>query len=345
MSHELIRLTSRLLSVAAAGLLLGTTSGCLVASETESAADLGEVASPIFGGTAATKDELFSTVALRRLGDDDYICTGTLIAPSVVVTAAHCLTDEDPMTGEIIIRYDPMEMTVVAGALDARAATEDQRFAITKIVLHPKYTGSSKVGMDGLGEDNDIAIMLLQQPLTSLPSVPVLSLDQFKSNLSQGKLVTITGYGFHDAAAVVDGVLYLAQVPYQRHNATEILVGTQGSPKICEGDSGGPIYISVEGTLYDTGVASRDALIAGGKCVSGDARYALLPAYESFLRDAAAGAYPPPRSSSSDSSGLPNCTCKIEGAPASSWPGLWLGLGIALFLARRRRATTARTSW
>jgi secreted trypsin-like serine protease len=344
MSRELMHPGFRLVSVAAVGLLLATTSGCLVATETETEGDLGEVASPIFDGTAATKDEIFSTVALRRLGHDDYMCTGTLIAPSVVVTAAHCLTDEDQITGEIIIRYDPMEMTVVAGALDARVATEDQRFAITKIVPHPKYTGSSKVGMDGLGEDNDIAILLLQQPLTSLPSVPVLSLDQFKSNLSQGKLVTIPGYGFHDAAAVADGQLYLAQAPYQRHNATEILVGVQGSPKICEGDTGGPIYLSVEGTLYDTGVASRDALTAGAKCVSGDARYALLPAYDSFLRDAAAGAYPPPRSSS-DSSGLPNCTCKLERAPTSSGSSLWLGLGIALLVARRRRATTARTSW
>ena len=345
MSLELMHPGFRLISIAAAGLLLGATSGCLVAAGAESEDDLGEVASPIFDGTAATKDQIFSTVALRRLGFDDYFCTGTLIAPSVVVTAAHCLVDEDPITEEITNRYDPMEMIVVAGALDARKATEDQRLAITKIVLYPKYTGSSKVGMDGLGEDNDIAILLLQQPTTSLPSVPVLSLDQFNSNLSQGKLVTITGYGFHDSAVVANGELYLAQVPYQRHNAAELLVGALGSPKICDGDSGGPIYFSVEGTLYDTGVASRDALAAAAKCGSGEARYAFLPAYESFLRDAAAGAYPPPRSSSSDSSGLPNCTCKIERAPASSGSGLWLGLAIALLAARRRRGTAARTSW
>jgi secreted trypsin-like serine protease len=295
MYRELIHPGFRLTSVAAVGLLLATTSGCLVATETETEADLGEVASPIFDGTAATKDEIFSTVALRRLGHEKYMCSGTLIAPSVVVTAAHCLVDEDPKTEQIINTYTPMEMTVVAGALDARAATDAQLFAVTKIVLHPQYTGSSMVGSDGLGEDNDIAILLLQQPVSSLPPVSVLPFDKFDSNLPQGKLVTITGYGFHDAAAVVDGQLHLAQAPYQRHNAAELLIGVQGSPKICDGDSGGPIYLSVEGTLYDVGVASRDALLPGVKCGSGDARYALLPAYESFLRDAAAGAYPPPR--------------------------------------------------
>jgi hypothetical protein len=98
------------------------------------------------------------------------------------------------------------------------------------------------VGMDGLGKYNDIAILLLQQPVTSLPPAPVLPFDQFDGNLSQGKLVTITGYGSRDAAADVHGQLYLAQTLYQRHNDTEFIAGAHGSPNICTGDSGGPVY-------------------------------------------------------------------------------------------------------
>ena len=347
MYHELIHPSFRLASVAAMGLLLGTTSRCLVASETEAEADLGEVASPIFDGTAATKEQIFSTVALRRLGhDDDYMCSGTLIAPSVVVTAAHCLVDQDKTTDAISTKYDTMEMTVIVGALDVRTATEDQRFAVTKIVLHPQFPGSPTVGMDGLGKYDDIAILLLQQPVTTMSPVPVLPFDQFDSNLSQGKLVTITGYGFHDAAATADGQLYIAQTPYQRRNATEFIAGAKGSSNTCRGDSGGPVYLSVEGTMYDIGVTSRNAWNGGlSVCGSGEGNYMMLPAYESWLRDNASGAFPPPRSSSSsDSSGLPNCTCKIERAPASSRPGLWLGLGLALLVAMRRRGRTARTS-
>jgi MYXO-CTERM domain-containing protein len=97
--------------------------------------------------------------------------------------------------------------------------------------------------------------------------------------------------------------------------------------------------------MYVIGVVSGDTSDGKVACGNGELLYMILPAYESFLRDAAAGAYPPPRSSSSDSSGLPNCTCKIERAPASSGPGLWLGLGIALLVAGRRRGTATRTSW
>jgi len=199
------------------------------------------------------------------------------------------------------------------------------------------------VGMDGLGKYDDIAILLLQQPVTTLPSAPVLPLEQFDSNLSQGKQVTIMGYGFNDAVATVNGQLYVAQAPYQRHNDTEFIVGAQGSPNTCKGDSGGPVYLSVDGTLYDIGVVSGDTSDGKVACKSGEGIYMMLPAYESWLRDAAAGAYPPPKSSS-DSSGLPNCACKIELAPTASGPGLWLGLGIALLAARRRRGTIARAS-
>ena len=95
-------------------------SGCLVASETETEPDLGEVASPVIGGKAATQDQIYSTVAILAPDDPAYICSGILIAPSVVVTAAHCLfKDKNKFC---TMEYSEHDLTVVAGALDATTA-------------------------------------------------------------------------------------------------------------------------------------------------------------------------------------------------------------------------------
>jgi hypothetical protein len=194
---------------------------------------------------------MYSTVALLTSSDTSYMCAGTLIAPSVVVTAAHCLVDQDPVTDQITNEYVPTDMIVVAGALDAMSAATDQRYAIANIVRHANYPGSFAVDMYGLGKYYDIGILLLllQQPITSLPPAPVLPFAQFDSTLSQGVLVTIAGYGYRDSAGTLTGQLYLAETPYQRHNDTEFIAGAQGSPSTCRGDSGGPVYLSVGGPV------------------------------------------------------------------------------------------------
>ena len=251
MSHDLICLTSRLLSVAAVGLLLATTSGCLVASETESAADLGEVASPILGGTAATKNEIFSTVALLAPGDPDYICSGILIAPSVVVTAAHCLYKDKDQYCQT--QYAPYDLTVVAGALDVTKASAEQRYDIAKIL---PYTGFV-CPLPAFGEANDLGIVLLKGSITSLSPVPTIKFEKIKSALSVGTLVTIQGYGVRDVEMTQFGQLYVARTPYQQANPTEFIAGAVSAPDTCTGDSGGPVYLTVNGTEYLVGMTSR----------------------------------------------------------------------------------------
>jgi MYXO-CTERM domain-containing protein len=38
------------------------------------------------------------------------------------------------------------------------------------------------------------------------------------------------------------------------------------------------------------------------------------------------------------SSGIPGCNCTVGITPATSRPGFWLGVGLALLVARRRRS-------
>ena len=347
MYRELIHPGLRLTSLAAVGLLLATTSGCLVATETESEADLGEGASPVIGGTAATKEQIFSTVALLAPGEPDYICSGILIAPSVVVTAAHCLYKDKNEYCQT--QYAPYDLVVVAGALDATTASAEQHYDIAKMLPYPGFV----CPLPAFGKANDLAIVLLKGSITSLAPVPTIKFDKIKSALSPGTLVTIQGYGVRDVEMTQFGQLYVAQTPYQQAKPTEFIAGAMSAPDTCTGDSGGPVYLTVNGKEYLVGMTSRrndGEQDAGCKVTPMGGIYTILgiDVYDKWLKAESGGAYAGSTFPSSDggvdgggdgsSSGIPGCNCTVGITPATSRPGFWLGVGLALLVARRRRS-------
>jgi secreted trypsin-like serine protease len=329
MVHQNICLTSAVVCS-----LLITTSGCAGEPGSESESDLEEHASPVVRGTAATQDQLFSAVALMLPNENKLQCSGTLIAPSVVVTAAHCVIRDDNIT-----EYAPSEFMVVAGVLDARTATTDQQYDVTSITPHVGWVYPLP---PDLGKPYDIAILSLERSIRSLSPIPTLPFDQIDSNLSMGTLVTIEGYGYRDFAMTLDGQLHIAQTPYQQRNDTEFLAGDPTSPDTCTGDSGGPVYLTVGGTMYVVGITSRPfgAMICGTGGI-----YTILSAFESWLQANSGGAYPPANSGAGSSSLIPGCACRVERAAASSEPGSWIGIGIAWLVARCRRRSPQKDWW
>ncbi|MFV1493715.1 trypsin-like serine protease [Phaeobacter sp. JH18-32] len=83
------------------------------------------------------------------------MCTGALVAPDLVVTAAHCVYNPD--TGRQI---DPTSIRFEAG-LNGRHAKAAR--SVTKAVVHPSYEyqplGDSQLG-------SDIAILRLDRPIS-----------------------------------------------------------------------------------------------------------------------------------------------------------------------------------
>ena len=111
----------------------------------------------IIGGQIA-KIGTFSWLAKTFYADAEglYGCTGTVVAPSLILTAAHCA--ENTETG---IVNDPSGYVVVTGNVDW-AAAERQVSRVSQVIVYPYYEPSGL--LEGWG---DAALLVLSTPTTA----------------------------------------------------------------------------------------------------------------------------------------------------------------------------------
>ncbi len=238
-------------------LLVGATQGQAAGSAASAGpaaavdARSGPVGPRIIGGTPALAGEWPSIVALLTKSEDNaffaQFCGGTLIAPRVVLTAAHCV-----VSNAGAVPADSLDVTV--GALDLLNTTREQRIAVSEITVHPDY--------DPRFHDDDVALLTLAQASTATP-MPMISAGQALL-LTAGNSLDVAGWGNRDA----DGFdfpqdLYEVSVPLVANagcttaygstfDAVKMLcAGEQDAnlPRVdsCQGDSGGPLTADFEG--------------------------------------------------------------------------------------------------
>ena len=195
----------------------------------------------VYGGQPVTGEDWGHTVAL--LADGEPICTGTLIAPKVVLSAAHCMGEGGP--------------DAVSFGNDGATG---QSIEVKSLHVYPDPNNTY-----------DVAVLRLKHAapvdhaVIALPCV----LDQA---FADGRNVTIVGFGATDKNDWNTRKNQVTTV-VRDHDCSEInrfgcnsrvspngefVAGKDGKDS-CFGDSGGPVYVTQGGQPYLVGVTSRGA--------------------------------------------------------------------------------------
>lgn len=242
----------------------------------------------VFGGQEVPDGRYPFQVALLRASNLDdtaesqykaQFCGGTLVAPTWVLTAAHCMRDGDKALG-------PEDFVVLAGSTDLEAG---KRVSVKSIVVNDQYDDASM--------DHDAALVELSEPVALAPVALDLTGDAAAD-------VTVLGWGMDEqgdyprrllgsqikvvaddacnigikaiyAKALHDGVADLAgqyriksadadrisgELAQNMQNPltdTMLCAGLEtGKRDACYGDSGGPLIADRNGKPVQLGIVS-----------------------------------------------------------------------------------------
>ncbi|MFI1016452.1 S1 family peptidase [Streptomyces sp. NPDC020965] len=177
------------------------------------------------------------------IGNGERSCSGALVAPQWIATAAGCFTT-DTQSGTVAPGKPAFTSVALVGRTNL-SATGGQTAEIVELVPHA---------------DRDLVLARLAKPITGVAPVGIGTTAP-----APGEVVTAAGYG-RTKSAWVPGKLHTS--PFTVNSAdggTLTTTAATSASAVCRGDSGGPTLRATGGGFELVAVSSRSSM---GGCVN-----------------------------------------------------------------------------
>jgi trypsin len=235
--------------------------GVLVLAAGATAASNPKATASVIGGHNTTVADFPSLAFIEGVqATSGYACTGTVVAPRVILTAGHCV--EDIESASLV---EPELIAVATGASNLTKIEATQVSEVERVLVYPNFHPSEMHG--------DAGLLILKAPVAAPPIA--LAGPEDGGLYEPGDRTTVAGWGIDDPISDhVPNQLQAATIPTA--SASRCKTGTAQyypfySPKqqlcvldvpqfhvtICHGDSGGPaIATHSDGTPVEIGITS-----------------------------------------------------------------------------------------
>lgn len=200
---------------------------------------LGTETSAIVGGQDTTdQPAVIMSVAHQPGSMLATICTGVVISPHVVLTAAHCVSPANVGANAIFNLFEKENLNLASSA---------DLLPVASVDFDPQYDAKN------FSNGYDLGVVVSPNVLTPAP-LPLNRKGLTKSLI--GQAATLIGYGERGAdLANTAGIKREVQSQLDGYDDKFGRFGMEGATA-CEGDSGGPALMTLDGVLKIVGVVS-----------------------------------------------------------------------------------------
>ncbi|WP_405687072.1 FG-GAP-like repeat-containing protein [Streptomyces sp. NBC_00057] len=180
----------------------------------------------------------YSFTAHLDIGDGQRACTGALVAPQWVVTAASCFAADPQAGSEVPVGKPSLKTVATIGRTDLTATTGGH---VSEIVQLVPRTG------------RDMVMARLATPATGITPVKLATTPP-----RTGDVLKVAGYGRTKTQWVPDKLHEAAFTVESLADGALNIAGKTADDAICMGDTGGPVLRAAGSGAYElVGVSSR----------------------------------------------------------------------------------------